>query len=193
MKKKILSPVQMETLIETAISSFDRTRVVRYVSSVNRLVNERILVQIEKLLNKDADKEIVLFVTSTGGPTGSAMSFYDTLRHVLKPNLITIGSGDVDSSGILIFLTGEKRYITARTTLLLHPAGRIFGNQRFTTVEMEAMLAEDRLKDGQYASLVAECSHGKLTKEAVLTMMASHTVLSPHDLVSFGLADGILA
>src|SRR6201999_4389177 len=101
-----------------------------------------------------------LFITSPGGPTGTAMSFYDTIRHVLKPNLVTIGSGDVDSSGIIIFLSGTRRYMTSRTTLLLHPAGRVFGNQRFTTKEMEAMLAEDRMKDQQYASLIAQNSHG---------------------------------
>jgi ATP-dependent protease ClpP protease subunit len=121
------------------------------------------------------------------------MSFYDTLRHIVKPNLITIGSGDVDSSGIIIFLTGDIRYVTPNTTLLLHPAGRTFdGSQRYTTLEVEAMLAEDRLKDQQYATVVAERSNGKLNTEQVLEMMRKHTILSPIDLVSYGLAHAVL-
>jgi ATP-dependent protease ClpP protease subunit len=57
---------------------------------------------------------------------------------------------------------------------------------------MEAMLAEDRLKDRQYAGLVADRSHGALTTEEVLAMMERHTVLAPTDLVRLGLTDGVL-
>ena len=137
--------------------------------------------------------EIALFVSSPGGTTGIAMSFYDTVRYVLKPQLVTIGSGDVDSSGVIIFLSGSKRYVSARTTMLLHPAGRIFGNQRYTTQEMEAMLTEDKLKDAQYAEVIAQNSKGRLTCSEVLTMMHAHTVLSPSKMLEYGLADAILA
>jgi ATP-dependent protease ClpP protease subunit len=141
----------------------------------------------------DSAEPISMIVTSTGGPSGTAMSFYDTIRYVVRPPLITIGSGDVDSSGILIFLSGDKRYVTPNTTLLLHLAGRIFdGGTRFTAPEMEAMVREDRLKDYQYASIVADRSAGILTAEAVLRMMEQTTILTPHELVAFGLAHSIL-
>ncbi len=146
-----------------------------------------------KLQSKYPREEIALFVTSTGGPTGTAMSFYDMLRHILKPKLVTIGSGDVDSSGIIIFLAGKKRYITKNTTLLFHQAGRIFhDSQRFTVREIEAILVEDKLKDEQYASLVATNSKGRLSTLDVLEMMEKQTVLSPEKLVDLGLADAVL-
>ncbi len=145
------------------------------------------------LIEVSPEEEIGLFVTSPGGSTGIAMSFYDSVRHIVRPRLVTIGSGDVDSSGVIIFLTGERRYVTARTSFLLHPAGRVFGNQRYTTREMEAMCAEDRLKDQQYATVVAENARaGQLTPSDVLEMMERHTVLSPADFLSYGLADAIL-
>lgn len=194
MKKSITAPVPIhfETSIITQ-PAFDRSRTVRYVGPVTRASNERILNAIGKHVDAAPHEPVTLFVTSTGGPTGSAMSFYDTVRHLIRPNLITIGSGDVDSSGIIIFLSGDRRYITARTTLLLHPAGRVFGNQRYTTAEMAAMLAEDKLKDEQYASVLADRSRGRLSLDDVLTLMQNHTVLSPADLVSYGLADEILS
>jgi ATP-dependent protease ClpP protease subunit len=176
----------------SSLLTFDTARTVRYVGPVTRAMNERTLNAIGKHVTKAPDAPVTLFVTSTGGPTGSAMSFYDTLRYIIRPNLITIGSGDVDSSGIIVFLAGDQRYVTARTTLLLHPAGRVFGAQRYTTKEMEAMLAEDSMKDEQYASVLAERSRGKLTVDAVLAMMERHTILSPSDLVRYGLADDIL-
>ncbi len=168
-----------------------RTRTVRYIGGVTRMQNERILSHIEKLLHKN-EEEIGLFVTSPGGATGAAMSFYDTVRHILKPALVTIGSGDVDSSGIVIFLSGTRRYVSRRTTFLLHPAGRVFGNQRYTTAEMAAMLAEDKLKDEQYASVVADNSRGNLSVQDVLLMMEKHTVCSADDFLRMGLVDGVL-
>ncbi len=168
-------------------------RTVRYVGGVLRQTNERLLRRIELLMAKNAEEPIALFVTSLGGPTGTAMSFFDTVKQILKPSLVSIGSGDVDSSGIVIFLTGDRRFVTKNTTLLLHTAGRRFGTERYTTREMEAMLAEDKLKDRQYATLVASRSGGRVTAEAVLAMMEKHTILSPEVLVNLGLAEAVLA
>jgi ATP-dependent Clp protease, protease subunit len=168
-------------------------RTVRYVGAVTRSVTERVLKDIEKLVHKAPHEEVFLMVTSTGGPTGIAMNFFDTVRYVLRPALTTIGSGDVDSSGIIIFLAGERRYVTKRTTVLLHPAGRFFGNQRYTTTEMESMLREDKLKDEQYAAVIAERSLGRLAVADVLSMMQTQTVLTPDDLIRYNLAHAILA
>src|SRR3989338_11479148 len=93
-----------------------------------------------------------LVVNSYGGPTGVGMSFYDAVESWLRPNLTTVGSGDVDSSGIIVFLSGEKRYLTKNTTLLFHLAGRTFSTEkRFSTADLENILKEDKLKDYQYA------------------------------------------
>jgi ATP-dependent protease ClpP protease subunit len=169
-----------------------RVRTLRYIGSVNRVQNERILARMEKLVDQNECEAIGLFVTSPGGATGSAMSFYDTVRHVLKPNLVTIGSGEVDSSGFIVFLSGTHRYISARTTGLLHSCGRVFGNQRYTTAEMAAMLAEDTLKDQQYATVLADRSNGRLSVQDVLLMMQRNTVLSAEDFVRFGLAESVI-
>jgi ATP-dependent protease ClpP protease subunit len=164
-----------------------------YLGSVCNATNERLFVEFKKRIAKAPQEEIYLTVTSAGGPTGIGMCFYETMRCILKPKLITIGIGDVDSSGIIIFLSGERRLISARTTLLLHLAGRRFDpNARFTAGEIEAMAREDRLKDMQYASVVAESSLF-LTSSDVLTMMEKNTVLSPEELLKFGLAHEILS
>jgi len=171
----------------------DLTRTAEYFGMVNYATNERVITEIRDLVISSPKERITLQENSAGGPTGTAMSFYDTMRYIVKPRLITIGSGDVDSSGIIIFLTGDKRYITPHTTLLLHLAGRHFDEgKRYTAGEMDAMLREDRLKDFQYASILAECSHDRLTREQVLLMMEKNTILTPLELVTYGLADRIL-
>ena len=122
------------------------------------------------------------------------MSFYDTVRSVFRPRLVTIGSGDVDSSGVILFLAGETRFVTKHTTMLLHLAGRTFEDaKRMTAHDMEMMAKEDRIKDDQYAEIVSDNSHGKLTQKEVLEMMEKETLLTPQDMLAFGFADTILA
>ncbi|MDB5224452.1 MAG: ATP-dependent Clp protease proteolytic subunit [Candidatus Adlerbacteria bacterium] len=172
---------------------FAPEHVAEYLGVVNYATNERVLNRIKEHMLTTPNNELYLTVTSAGGPSGTAMGFYDTVRSILRPRLVTIGAGDVDSSGMIIFLSGDVRYITAHTTALLHLAGRTFANgQRFTATEMSAMLEEDRIKDTQYASIVAEHSHGKLTPEQVLEMMKNNTVLTPVEFVKYGLAQGVL-
>jgi ATP-dependent protease ClpP protease subunit len=168
-------------------------RNVEYFGVVNYATTERVIEEVSSLMAEDPREEIHLSVTCAGGPTGTAMSFYDHMRYVLKPRLVTIGSGDVDSSGIIIFLAGERRFLTKNTTLLLHRAGRIFeGGKRLTASELEAMVREDNLKDFQYASVLSERSHGRLTTEKALQLMENNTILTPIEMISFGLADSIL-
>jgi ATP-dependent protease ClpP protease subunit len=121
------------------------------------------------------------------------MGFYDTIRTILRPRLVTIGSGDVDSSGVVLFLTGETRFVTKHTTMYLHLAGRSFNNtNRYTAHDLQMMAKEDTVKDLQYADIVADNSRGKLTQQDVLDMMKDETVLTPQDMLSFGLADTVL-
>lgn len=172
---------------------FNPERMVEYIGPVSYAANERVLEGIKHMIAHSPHEQIVLSVTSAGGPSGTAMSFYDTVRSILKPKLTTIGSGDVDSSAILIFLSGDTRYVTKHTTLLFHLAGRVFRNdQRFTADEIAAMVREDKKKDDFYAEIVAEQSGGKLTKKNVLSFMKKNTVMSPEELVAYGLADAIL-
>lgn len=173
--------------------NFAKERMVEYLGMVNYATSERVIEEIRDLVHKDPEQEITMLVTSAGGPSGTAMGFYDTLRSVIKPKLTTIGAGDVDSSGVVIFLTGSRRYVTKNTTVLLHPAGGCFeSGKRYTANDVDAVLREYRLKDFQYASIVAEHSKGRLSSKQVLDMMDKNTILTPLELVTYGLADGIL-
>ncbi len=173
---------------------FSTERTVHWIGGVDAATTTNIILSIQKLLKKDESSPINLVITSPGGASGIAMSFYDSIKHIYKPFLNTIGSGDVDSSGIILFLSGMRRYITPNTTLFLHLAGRSFDRgRRISTPEMEAMLKEDKLKDFQYASIVAEHTDGRLSVQDVLDLMARNTVLTPTEAVDYGLAHEILS
>jgi ATP-dependent protease ClpP protease subunit len=126
-------------------------RMVEWIGSVNNDNLERTLARVKELMLDNPTEEIQLLINSHGGATGIGMAFRDTVNSVLKASLTTIGSGDVDSSGVTLLLAGQNRYLTKNTTLLLHLAGRTFGiEKRFSTEDMENILKEDRLKDYQY-------------------------------------------
>ncbi len=168
-------------------------RTIEWLGGVTYDNLHKTLASLKNLMLQDAHDEIHLMVNSYGGPTGIAMSFHDAIKTMLKPKLITIGSGDVDSSGIIILLSGQKRYLTKNTTLLLHLAGRTFENgKRFSTVDMHNMLKEDKLKDYQYACVISEKTKGRYSPEKILKLMASSTILSAEEAVAIGLADRVL-
>ncbi len=168
-------------------------RTVEWLGSVNHDNLDRVIADVKHLMITSPHEDIHLLVTSGGGATGIGMSFYDTMTSWLKPKLTTIGSGDVDSSGIIVFLSGEKRYLTKNTTMFFHLAGRTFGtDKRFTTKDMQAMLHEDSLKDYQYASVVSDRTDGKYSPEDILDLMAKNTLITPQEAVNMGLAHKIL-
>jgi ATP-dependent Clp protease, protease subunit len=168
-------------------------RTVEWLGSVNHENLDRMISDMKHLMITSPDEPIHLLVNSGGGATGIGMSFYDAMTSWLKPKLVTIGSGDVDSSGIIIFLAGEKRYVTKNTTMFFHLAGRTFGtDKRFTTQDMKAMLHEDSLKDFQYASVVAERTEGRYSADDILDLMARNTLITPQEAVNMGLAHEIL-
>lgn len=167
--------------------------IIEWLGGVSYENLQKILTQVKEHMVENAEEELTMLVNSYGGTTGIGMSFYDAVHSWLKPRLTTIGSGDVDSSGIIVFLAGEKRYLTKNTTLLFHLAGRTFGmEKRFSTLDLENILKEDKLKDYQYACVVSDATLGKFSPEKILELMTHNTVLTAEEAVNMGLAHKVL-
>ncbi|OHA91264.1 MAG: hypothetical protein A2758_02250 [Candidatus Zambryskibacteria bacterium RIFCSPHIGHO2_01_FULL_49_18] len=192
MKKISTATIEQKNLFEDFFV-VNSERTVEWLGGVNFDNLQTVLNKIKKLVEEDPAEEIYLVVNSYGGPTGVGMSFYDAVESWLRPNLTTVGSGDVDSSGIIVFLAGEKRYLTKNTTLLFHLAGRTFSTEkRFSTADLENILKEDKLKDYQYACVVSDRTNGRYSPEEVLNLMKNNTVLTALEAVQMGLAHKVL-
>jgi ATP-dependent Clp protease, protease subunit len=191
-----LSPNNLNTVHKKRSSQplvVNPERTLEWLGGVNYDNLEKTFAGIKNLLLDNSEEEIYLLVNSYGGVTGIGMSFYDAVQTWLKPNLVTIGSGDVDSSGVIILLSGKRRFLTKNTTLLLHLAGRTFeGGKRFSSLDLENALKEDRLKDYQYACVVADATGGRYTPEKILDLMAQNTLLTAEEAVNMGLAEKVL-
>ncbi len=177
----------------TASFDVDPKRTIEWMGSVDEDTYINVSSKIKTMLRRDRTLPIHLIITSPGGTTGISMGFHDLMKKIVKPKLHTIGSGDVDSAAIILFLTGEKRTLTRNTTMLLHTAGRTFNSsRRFTTTEINSMLQEDTLKDRQYASVLADASDGRLSSDQAMSLMEQGTVLDPAMAVRYGLAHEVV-
>ena len=189
-------PLSQQDLWSSAATEalrFDTTRTFEWFGPVTHENLRNAIGKLKELLAADAQAPVTMMLNSPGGATGIGMSFYDVAKSVLRPNLTTIGMGDVDSSGIIVFCSGSRRYLTRNTTLLFHLAGRTFGTEkRFSTSDLEDILKEDRLKDYQYACVVSDATEGRLTPEKVLDMMKKNTVLTAEEAVSLGIAHKVI-
>ena len=171
---------------------FETKRIVQWIGSVNYGNFCEVTEKIASFQKENKKQPINLVVSSPGGQTGIAMSFYDLMNTIYQPNLQTIGSGDVDSSAIVIFLTGRKRFVTPNTTMFIHLGGRTMdGDRRFSSAEINSMAKEDTIKDEQYAALLAKES-GRLTASEVLRLMHRNTVLTAPEIVKLGFASNII-
>ncbi len=171
----------------------DPERTLEWLGAVNYLNLENVLGKIKGLMSGASELPIYLMVNSFGGTTGVGMSFYDAVRSWLRTDLVTIGSGDVDSSGIIVLLSGNKRYITRNTTLLLHLAGRTLDQaKRFSSADLQAMVKEDMLKDYQYACILSDASGGRIGPEKILDLMSKNTLLTAEEAVNMGFAHAVL-
>src|SRR5262245_11193313 len=78
----------------TEAFSIDPTRTIEWFGGVNHENLRNTVGKLKESLAEDPQASMSLLVNSPGGATGIAMSFYDTIRSVLKPSLTTIGMGD---------------------------------------------------------------------------------------------------
>lgn len=178
---------------ELSLKNIKPTQMIEWFGGVYYDNLRNVIEEVKTKLIENPEEEIHLVISSCGGATGIGMAFFDTIKSVLKVDLTTIGSGDVDSSGIIVFLAGKKRYLTKNTTLLLHLAGRTFdGNKRYSTSDMSLMLKEDTLKDFHYASVVSDATEGRRTTDEILELMAKNTLLTTEEAVNLGIAHGII-
>lgn len=64
-------------------------------------------------------RKVVLYLNSFGGDLGVAEAFYDYVR-ASGLHLVTIAAGDVESSAVVLFLSGEERYASQFSSFLIH-------------------------------------------------------------------------
>ena len=80
-----------------------------------------VVAQLLYLQSEDKEKDIYMYINSPGGAITSMYAIYDTM-HLIKPDIHTVGIGQVCSAGSFILAAGTKGKRTAlpNTDIMIH-------------------------------------------------------------------------
>jgi ATP-dependent Clp protease protease subunit len=139
----------------------------------------------------DEEKELTLYVNSTGGLLNDAFALIDMMRHS-KHTIKTIGLGNVMSSAFLIFAAGTRgyRYIARNASILSHQYSEELSESKHH--DIKSFTKECDNTNERMVELLKTCTdlNGSTIKRKLLP--ASDVWLTAEELVDLGIADHIL-
>jgi len=138
----------------------------------------------------DKDKELILYINSTGGSLCDAFALIDIMRSSRYP-IRTIGMGNVMSAAFMIFIAGAKghRYLGKNTSILCH---QFSGDTEGKYHDLKASLRENENINNRMVQLIEECTD--LSTKVIKTKLLppSDVWLTVDEAVELGIADYIL-
>ena len=139
----------------------------------------------------DDEKELTLYINSTGGLLNDAFALIDMMRHS-KHTIKTVGLGNVMSSAFLIFSAGTKgyRYIAKNASILSHQYSEEMSESKHH--DIKSFAKECDYTNERMVTLLKECSDLSASEIRRKLLPASDVWLKAEDLVDLGLADYIL-
>jgi ATP-dependent Clp protease protease subunit len=106
-----------------------KDRVVFIVGGIDDHVANLVVAQLLFLESENPDKDVHLYINSTGGIVTAGLSIYDTMQFI-KPDVSTICVGQAASMGSLLLAGGTKgkRYCLPHSRIMIHqPSGGFQG------------------------------------------------------------------
>lgn len=160
---------------------------------INGLINDSIASEIcASLLAKDLEnnKQIYLFINSSGGYVQDILSIYDTMK-ILKSPIRTIALGEVSAESVLLLAAGQKgeRYISKNSHIILtklyHNSG-IYGDMKAVKIHMNFM----QIKTDSYMNSLSDCLGIKL--KDLNKILENDVYLFAEDAIKFGIVDKLV-
>lgn len=135
-------------------------------------------------------KKIVLFIASGGGFMPPALAFYNWVRALRIP-LITVAAGEVASAAIIVFLAGQKRFVSPHSYLRIHSIRASMAKDAdILPSELSGIEADLKAAHDIYVNICVR--ETRLGTEEINNFMAGETVIRPKQSVKWGFAHGIL-
>ena len=115
-----------------------KDRIVFLGSQINDQVANTIIAQLLFLESEDPEKEIMLYINSSGGSVTAGMAIYDTMQYV-RCQVSTICIGQAASMAAVLLASGEsgRRLSLPNSRVLIHqPLGGVSGQA--TDIDIQA-------------------------------------------------------
>ena len=138
------------------------------------------------LKSEDPKKPIHLYINSPGGCVTSGLAIYDTMKMITCP-VYTYVLGQAASMGALLASSGDKRFITPQSRLMLH---KVSGGQRGQIDDMEASFLEAKKLNGTLLDIF-ELNTGHSSKK-IAKDIARDKWFDAKESIKYGLIDEII-
>jgi len=114
---------------EEIAANADKTIIIHFMADVSYWSGLQLVIMVQDYY-RDGYRKFVMPIQTAGGTVASAMYAYETLSR-MPIEFSTVAMGDVDSSGIMLYCLGQKRYASPAATFLFHPmSGTVNSNRR---------------------------------------------------------------
>ena len=147
-----------------------------------------ITAQLLFLESEDPEKDIFLYINSTGGYISSALAIYDTMQYI-HPNIRTVCLGQALNVAALILSSGAKgkRSALPNARILLHqPLGGASGQASDIEIQANEILKVRNTINKLYVK------HTKQPLEKIEEETDRDFYLDPYEAVKYGLIDNVI-
>ncbi len=152
--------------------------VIKFYAPVNEGTIQKLMTAVDQRVAA-GDKELTLLLSTGGGSVFHGMTAYNYLKG-LPLELTTHNFGSVDSIGVAMYCSGDKRLCVPQARFLLHPVSMNF-NQGASLEEMQLLEKLKSLRvDMENCAKVVAANTGKTVRQ-VTTAMRRRTTLDPAD------------
>lgn len=157
---------------------------------INGIINDGVASELcASLISKDLEnnKQIQLFINSSGGYIQDILSVYDTMK-MLKSPIRTIALGEVSSESVLLLAAGQKgeRYISKNSHIILNKLyhnSMVYGDMKAVQIHMGFL----KIKTDSYMNSLSECLGIKL--KDLNKLLQEDVYLFAEDAIKFGIVD----
>jgi ATP-dependent Clp protease, protease subunit len=161
---------------------------VSFTANVNLEAMNQLLGVFGKLV-QEKTKRVHLLLSSNGGNIHCGITIYNTLR-ALPVELYTYNVGNVDSIATVIYLAGQKRFASPRSSFLFHSVSLTFGaQQQVPLVTMEEYV--DSLKKDQKLIGDVVADRTSIDANEIAKMFGRAACVTPDDAVAKGVAHDV--
>ena len=164
-----------------------RDRVVFLVGPVTDQSANLVVAQLLFLESENPDKDISLYIDSSGGSVYAGLSIYDTMQFI-KPDVSTICLGMAASMGAFLLAAGAKgkRFALPNSRIMIHqPSGGTNG----TAADIEIQAKEILELRSRLNTILSEHTGQSIEKIAVDT--ERDNFMSSAQAVEYGIIDGV--
>ena len=191
----------LSTLIPMVVEQTSRGE--RAYDIYSRLLKERIIfltgvieddvaslicAQLLFLESENPNKDISLYINSSGGGVTSGLAIYDTMQYV-KPDITTVCIGQAASMGSLLLGAGtkKKRYSLPHARIMVHqPSGGVQGQASDIQIHANEILTVRKMLNEIYVH------HTGQNIKKIEEYLDRDSFMGPEEAKTFGLIDRIV-